>query len=400
MKRVGAVAVFGLMALGLWACPIYEERAGCFDSYDCPVGAYCGVDGRCHFDSGGPRRCNSPNDCALNQTCGADRYCHPGDCSAPGTGCVAGYVCVERADFGHVCVPEWEADGGAGGGDGDSSDGGDAGSDEDGGSDANPTAVFCGAPADCASGETCGADGRCHEGDCGTHPCINGFVCEQGESGPTCVRGNPQGCASEDDCATGVCIDGLCTDPSFACSDGTQCREGHACVDGRCVARCTSDAGCPAGFGCHDELGVCIEVRAPCAKTADCGDADRVCVNGACVPRCGVGRSCESGSVCVDNGCVPRASIEVACDVEGSSEGCGAGEVCVRHACYRSCEAPNEDACEAEPSFDACKTVTTGSGSYAVCADAGSLGSECDIARGLRCAAGSVCIDGTCRSSG
>jgi len=393
MKRVGAVALFGLWALGLAACPIYEDRAAaCFDSYDCPIGAYCGSDGWCHFESDRTPRCNAPGDCGFNQTCGADRYCHPGDCSAPGTGCVAGYVCVESDDFGHVCVPR--GDGGAD----------DAGPDDgglDAGDDASPDGPdYCGAPADCASGETCGADGRCHEGDCGTHPCVNGFVCEQGETGPRCVRGNPQACASDDECGGKLCLDGLCTDAAFACSDGTQCASGRACVEGRCTARCTSDAGCPAGFGCNEGLGVCIEVLEPCAKTADCGGADRVCVDGACVPRCGVGKSCAAGSVCVDNGCVPKAGIAVACDVEGSGEGCGTGEICLRHACYRSCEAPNDDACEAAPSFDACKSVTTGSGTYAVCADTGSLGDECDIATGTSCDAGFVCIDGTCSPRG
>ena len=123
-------------------------------------------------------------------------------------------------------------------------------------------------------------------------------------------------------------------------------------------------------------------------------------MDGACVPRCGAGRSCEGDGICVDNGCVPRATIEVACDVEGGDEGCEPGEICLRHACYRSCEAPNVDACEAEPSFDACKAVTTASGSYEVCADDGSLGTDCDVAMGRGCEAGEVCVDGSCRAAG
>lgn len=387
MKRLGALALFGLWALGLSACPIYPERAACFDSYDCPAGSYCASDGRCHFDDVAPRRCDAPGDCAFNQTCGADRTCHPGDCSAPGTGCVAGYECVEGGTFGHVCVPRSDA-------------GPDDDAGLDAGEDASPGVSLCGSPADCASGATCGVDGRCHEGHCGVHPCINGFVCEEGEDGPRCVRGNPQGCASDVECGGKLCLDGVCTDPSFACSDGTQCQGDQACVDGRCTARCTNDAGCPPGFGCHDGLRVCIEVREPCAKTADCEGTSSVCVNGACVPRCGAAKSCEAGSVCVDNGCLPRATIEIACDAEGSDEGCGQGEICVRHACYRSCEAPDEDACEAAPSFDACKSLTTETGTYAVCADAQSLGTDCDVAMDRGCEVGSICIDGSCRPTG
>jgi hypothetical protein len=43
-----------------------------------------------------------------------------------------------------------------------------------------------------------------------------------------------------------------------------------------------------------------------------------------------------------------------------------------------------------------CKDVTIETGVYAVCAAAGTLGSDCDPAQGKACASG-VCINGSCQ---
>lgn len=382
MKQVLALGLFALTALLLPACPIFES-ASCFDSSDCRTGEYCGSDGLCHvapFDpggSGGPKACAKPSDCGTNQTCGSDFRCHPGDCSAERTGCVSGYECVPSESFGHVCVPESDAgipDGGA------------------------TEPVYCGSPADCSSGSTCAADGICQEGDCGTHPCVNGFVCKAGATGPTCVRGNPAACGSDDDCEGQACIDGICTASSLLCSDATQCpTSAHSCVEGRCTKRCATSGQCPNGSACDTDLGVCTKAGLGCETTSDCKSAEHVCVGHACVNRCGVGGTCNIGFVCVDNGCVPRAGIVSECDIDGQESGCGTGRICLRHHCYRSCDAPNESACDAEAVFKTCKEVTTSSGTHAVCGSAENLGDECDLAMGRRCAAGSVCIDGFCK---
>lgn len=381
MKRLFGLVVLGLGVLVLSACPIYESRA-CFDASDCRIGEYCGGDGTCHVlpdDSKG--FCRGPGDCGANQTCGADHLCHPGDCSAPGTGCLTGYECVESA-AGPVCRPR-----------------SDAGLPDAGGDGGEPGEAFCGSPSDCAPGTTCSVDGRCHAGDCGTHPCINGFVCVAGEAGPACVRGNPAGCGSDDDCgASRFCVDGLCTEASFLCSDGSQCATGRACVDGRCVVRCKDNEPCHEGFLCNERLGVCLHTESACSRTEDCESASRVCVAGACVPRCGKGGACELGAICVDNGCVPKAGKVVECDLDGERDACDEGRICLRHHCYLSCEAPKESRCAAEPVASSCKATTTSSGTHAVCGSLDSLGEECDFAMGQRCSGTEICIDGSCQS--
>lgn len=383
MKRVLALTLFGLAALALTACPIYES-ASCYDASDCRVGEYCGGDGFCHVAPGGSkgnlRDCYAPGDCGANQTCGADFRCHPGDCSYPGTGCVSGYECVESAASGHVCMP---AD--------------DAGLPDGGDDSGSRDPRRCGSPSDCATSETCGADGICHEGHCGTHPCINGFVCTTTSSGPTCVRGNPAACGADDDCADGACVDGLCTAASFLCSDRSQCPSGKSCVDGLCIGRCTTNANCAQGFACHPELGVCTERFIACEATADCEDPSRVCVQSACVPRCGQGAACATGFVCVDNGCVPKAGMAIECDIDGERDVCAEGRICLRHHCYLSCEAPNEGACDAELVSTVCKALTTASGTHSVCGSPQSLGDQCDVSKGHRCDPGRICVDGYCR---
>lgn len=381
MKRVFGWIVFGLGILALPACPIYEARA-CLDSSDCRAGEYCGGDGSCHVLPGGSKggTCYAPSDCGANQTCGRDNRCHPGDCSVPGTGCLGGYECIEHEGLGAICVPG-------------------SGELPDGGSDGK---VHCGSPKDCETGTTCGVDGVCLPGDCGTHPCINGFVCVATEEGPSCVRGNPAGCGADDDCEgdSRFCVDGLCTEASFLCSDGSQCAKGRACVDGRCVVRCKDNEQCFEGFLCNGKVGVCTRTEAMCQRTADCGGNDRVCVGGACVPRCGKGGACdELGTICVDNGCVPKTAKVVECDVEGTTSDCDEGRICLRHHCYLSCESPNESACGSEPDATSCKALTTTSGTHAVCGAPSSFGDECDLTIGKLCGDFDLCIDGSCKAA-
>jgi hypothetical protein len=417
MKRIFAFGLFGMATFALAGCPIYGDSS-CYDSTDCPGSQYCGRDGQCHSGYSGeagygggtlPVTCYEPGDCGANETCGADYTCHPGDCSYKATGCVAGYTCTSVSGSGYQCVADSDGgddgatEGAAGGSDGGAEASGDAsdeGTTSDASGDATSSVVYCGYPADCASDETCSADGTCHAGDCGSSPCINGFVCQSGSNGPTCVHGNPAACGSDLDCGGNgsLCVDGLCTATTSLCSDRTQCASGDECVDGKCIARCTTDVQCTDGFACHPTLGVCTNAVAACKSTQDCGSAKSVCIDNPCVPRCGAGGACQTGSVCVDNGCVPIAAPSVDCNVDGQQDACATGEICLHHHCYVSCEAPNDAACASQAVYTVCKQVTTASGAHSICGSAQNLGSECDATLGQACSPGKVCIDGFCRT--
>jgi hypothetical protein len=262
--------------------------------------------------------------------------------------------------------------------------------------------AFCANPNDCRADETCTSDGTCHPGDCTTNACINQFQCAvvTSGSGVACVHADAAACGADHQCAASArCVDGRCTPLADLCTDGTQCGPGLACVDGKCVASCTIDSQCPAGYLCRTALGICDAKAKACSITSDCGSQDSVCVDGACVPRCGAVGACSDGgaSACVDNGCIASQKPRSSCATDGSSAGCAAGQICVHHACYTSCAAPNASACAALTATPVCKMVTVGATAYAICGTTTTLGSECDPTSGVACTGGKTCVDGFCK---
>ena len=169
------------------------------------------------------------------------------------------------------------------------------------------SAVYCGSPNDCATAETCGADGTCHAGDCAATPCINQFQCAATQSGSACVHGDSHACGTDHQCLTSErCVAGHCTAIADLCTDQTQCPTSKVCDEGKCKTACTSDPMCPVGYKCRIALGVCDVPAKVCSVTSDCASKDAVCVDGACVPRCSASGACGNGcGLCVDNGCVP-----------------------------------------------------------------------------------------------
>jgi hypothetical protein len=258
--------------------------------------------------------------------------------------------------------------------------------------------VFCGNPNDCAATETCSVDGTCRAGNCTTIPCINQYQCSVTPFGPACVRGNADGCSADRHCLVSErCIDGTCTAITELCTDRAQCGAGKVCAEGRCTSACVGDAQCAPGYLCRTALGICGAKAEPCLQTRDCGSKEEVCVDGACVPRCGAVGACGSaGGVCVDNGCVPSARLAAQCDGQGTSTGCAAGSICLHRHCYVSC-AEDAGGCSASSSAPVCKTVSVAGASYAVCGAADTLGSECDLTAGKLCTDGKICVDGYCR---
>lgn len=381
MKRLSLLGFAGVLATFLAGCPIYDQE----NPGEC---LSCGTTG-----TPNPSGCDGPLDCGLNETCGDDNQCHPGDCTI--WGCSSNFECVILDDHTASCEP-----GGSGG---------------SGGAGGGSNAVYCGNPDDCTSDETCAPDGTCQPGPCdqdidggATLGCIFGYVCTVDAAGASCLPVNPAACGEDADCtAQGdghLCVSGICTAPPDQCFDQTQCPPDNNCVEGKCTPSCSSDVDCSAvGFSCDITLGVCTVPTNPCVITNDCGGPDRVCVDGACVPRSD-GATCPEGSVWVENGCIPTQSASFICGVDGElgqgqgqpGVSCAAGSICLHHSCYISCDPPTASACVGLPSFDQCKAVVTLSGAHQVCGSSDNLGGECSQA--VPCGdAGKICIDGFCR---
>jgi len=383
MKRLSLLGFIGMMATFLAGCPIYDED-GEGTPGPCPSG-----------DCSNPGGCRDTGDCGINETCGKDNQCHPGDCTV--WGCSEGFTCVIDG-IEASCQPGAGGTGGTGGtggagGEGGAGAGGTGGT---GGVGGGPV-TWCGNPDDCAMGETCAPDGTCQPGTCDVVGCIFGYACEASQ----CVPVDPSDCGADADCgALGpgyLCVSGECTAPADQCSDQTQCPANNKCVDGKCTPACDDNADCDNGYACDTTLGICTVIVEPCAITNDCGSADQVCVDGACVPRSENGM-CPPGEAWVENGCIPDQAAQFYCQQDGVQDACAMGSICLHHNCYISCAPPNDNACNALPgSFDVCKPVSTMSGDHQVCGSNDNLGSECDPTAGLACASGKICIDGFCK---
>lgn len=360
MKRLLlGIGLLGVAAF-LGGCPIYPSQgseyrvcqgSGC---YSCPDPTYSGacINWQCSQDS----------DCDDGYVCSAEDQCVPapptsaadaGDCSV--NGCPQGYVCkLSNGVAQCVVLPGGGGDAGT-----DSSTGtGDASGDGNGGGDAPVTAGPCNADSDCT------APGA-------------------------------------------LCVDGQCTLPIDLCSDGTQCKaQGSACVDGICEARCDASTPCPSGYGCDFTLGVCNLNPGACtgSGTATC-QGGALCVEGHCVPPCAStaegGVACTAGQVCVNGGCIPDQGATFTCSNDGDqgqlANTCPDGETCLHHDCYTACELDGGSGCgsPSEVTNSSCTDVTIETGTYAVCAPSGMMGSQCDPAQSKACSSG-VCIDGTC----
>lgn len=268
--------------------------------------------------------------------------------------------------------------------------------------------MACTKPSDCATGN-CGADNKCHAGDCSVTGCPAAFVCRlsSGNDGaPRCVpsigadAGASSTCKTDRDCpspAGSRCLTGSCVPPQDQCADATQCPGEAQCVQGACTSSCGPSKPCPTGYGCDVSKGVCTSNPSPCATSSECGGG-KACVQEHCVDACGAGGTCAAGLTCVDGGCTPEQRPAFTCIVDGAQDKCQPGSICLRHSCYIACSADaGADACKSADKFNQCKSVTTTSGTHDVCGSTSNLGTECDPTLGKSCATALVCIDGYCK---
>jgi hypothetical protein len=350
MKRAVVLAFLGLGIAVLAGCPIYpddRDHRVCVggDCYDCPDSHYSGacVDWTC----------NSNLDCPSGYTCNSEHRCKLTDGQPPGPG--GGTACVK--------------------------------------------------PGDCAPGQNCGADNKCHGGDCSTSGCPSTYVCKLSNGVPACVPvggggGITSECKKDADCpspAGSKCLSGKCTAPVDQCADGSQCPNGGQCVGGSCTPSCDANKPCPTGYACDLAKGVCTDNPAPCTSSTQCTGGN-VCVDEHCVAPCGANGECGAGLVCVDGGCTPDEKPIFICNTDGQQDNCQQGSICVRHSCYIACDPDaGNGSCTGADKFNICKAVTTTTGSYSVCGSSSNLGTECDPTQNKTCATPLVCIDGYCK---
>jgi len=305
----------------------------------------------------------------------------------------------------------------------------------------------CSTNADCDVGYECTSDNQCvpaptsdgGTGDCSTTGCPDGYVCKLANGVASCVSApeggsNPEAgqtvegggvpfeagtpdaapytgpCNADSQCHGGGerCIDGTCTPQVNLCSDGTQCvAKGSSCVNGVCEPTCSATSPCPSGYGCDFTRGVCNLDPGGCTGSGTSGcQGGATCVEAHCVPPCDAsaegGPGCAAEQVCVNGGCIPDQAASFACANDGDqgqlANACGDGFTCLHHDCYAACSLDGGTACGSATNIStlACKNVTIETGTYSVCAAAGTLGSDCDPAQGATCSAGAVCVDGSC----
>ncbi len=198
-----------------------------------------------------------------------------------------------------------------------------------------PTGGNCRLNGDCASGV-------CIAGMCQAPSCFDGLMNGEetgrdcgGDECDACPIG--EGCDDGEDCMTMSCADGLCAPPG--CTDGVMNGDetGIDC-GGACPAGCLGGAGCVEASDCMSLMCVmetCITEL--CVNEMMDGDETDVDCGGTCV-------GCEDGLTCIlDTDCLSRRcesgtctscedgvmnGDEIGVDCGGSCDGCAVGHPC------------------------------------------------------------------------
>jgi len=166
-----------------------------------------------------------------------------------------------------------------------------------------PVSPACVRDADCAAGETCSiARDDAYEIENRTHLACTAPLaapaCDTIEclfSGGECIDDvcRRQACSGADDCWTGICVGGNCTN---ACGSTADCRVG-ACVYGRAMID-----------GRFDVVRLCSQSTAGAGTAGEPCDTDDACRDGACLDARGAAPS-GSGE-CADACCSDRQCAE------------------------------------------------------------------------------------------
>lgn len=312
----------------------------------------------------------------------------------------------------------------------------DAGSDAGSPTDGGPT---CGPGT---WGGCCELDGGRAPGDQATSCGFLGSVCQRCPSGQTCEGGRCSGCLS---CGDGCCVDGLCNARSVAqcgtggelctdctnrvgadncnasgqcvCGTGTTpCEAGQKCAQGVCVCDSTSCSGCcdTSGKCLPNTLGACASGGAAC-RVCDSTQAD-TCTGGEC--RCGQSPGCATGQRCLAGVCVcdaqtcPNGCCDSAkqCQSGQAPAACGkAGgncQTCPGPCTNGLCGGCDVSTCPAGCCFNGLcqmpRTVAQCGAAGMACTACGPTSDTCGdgvckCGNGNACAAGQVCVNGSCQ---
>src|SRR5579884_3138994 len=344
----GATTTCGNGCSGDTCAPLQGNGATCSDGGQCQsgfcVGGVCcatACDGTCQTCDGGT--CGTAGDLT---SCGDGVVCCSGACVSLASPSNCGYCW-------HTCPAGEQCAGGTGG------------------------ACYCtqigNSYVPCQPGDTC-CNGTCSNlqtdaQNCGT--CGNACGTDETCSGGQCVvkqnQANGATCTANGQCQSGYCAQGYCCDS--AC-DADQChacnvagQEGtcvsvcgpYACGGTTCLASCSSDSQCAAGYYCgggqcgtQKPLGgsclandVCQSgycVGGHCCESA-CTDQCYNCnAQGACVPYpyyCAVPGGTIGSGLCCNGACTDLSTDDNNCGACGHA--CGAGEVCNSGACQAGC---------------------------------------------------------------
>ncbi len=251
--------------------------------------------------------------------------------------------------------------------------------------------------SDCAEG-VCNGSGVC--GCAGPlSPCDRDLDCCPGNTclNEQCLLTNGIGCAFDNWCASGFCVDAMCC--STACEATTNCLVA-ICPEGQCstaLQDCSElDELCKGGI-CDSSTGNCVAVNHDdgfvCGSNATCSNGVCACVAGSvsCGGECVAGECCESADctmqepsecasmICQDNTCQIATSDEACgpcrqCDLEslycvescrGSECCCDDNATCSADCCQAECDLDtdcpqglcccNDSSCSADCCPDSCK---------------------------------------------
>lgn len=186
----------------------------------------------------------------------------------------------------------------------------------------------------CALGGPCGRDAHCASDNCSTDGVCVLPACEDGERGgnesdidcggndPDCRRCNAgESCNGGDDCASGICLGGVCANCGDGIQNGTEtdvdcggscggCAPGRACAaDADCQSDACEDGRCCGGFErdctrCAERLSArvndltCDDAGDPNAASTCRAFLDCLAANEVCTIRYSVGCTDNPGGAC------------------------------------------------------------------------------------------------------
>ncbi|MEL6339341.1 MAG: hypothetical protein AAFQ65_05490 [Myxococcota bacterium] len=194
--------------------------------------------------------------------------------------------------------------------------------DNDGEQEPTDPGLVAGTP--CTQGSQCASD-SCVDGICCDVMCSGSCqACqsvatglEEGTCGPILAGADPR-----DECEGGLSCDGQ--GACFAKTAGQVCASDNECVSGFC----TDGVCCPSRCGdtCRDcRSGTCAEVRnAPDPDTCSSCFGDATCTGRDVLEECANGTECSSG-ICVDNTCRKRDGSTCAGNAECENDACIGG---------------------------------------------------------------------------